>query len=97
MLIGRANQDVVPLPLRQGIIEIIGTIMAYRFTTLSRREIDAMLGIKFEETRVYQEAKEEKAQEIALKMLRKDLDLDTIAEFTGLSIVQLQEMQAELK
>jgi predicted transposase YdaD len=76
---------------------MIGTIMAYKFTTLSRREIDAMLGTKFEETRVYRETREEERKAIALKMLRKDLDLDTIAEFTGLSIVQLQEMQAELK
>jgi predicted transposase YdaD len=74
---------------------MISTIVAYKFTTLSRREIDAMLGTKFEETRVYQEAKEEKAQEIALNLLRKNLDVETIAEVTGLTIAQIEQIQTE--
>ena len=32
--------------------------------------------------------------EIALKMLRKNLPLETIAEVTGLTIAQLQQLQA---
>ncbi|BAB74047.1 hypothetical protein ACN23B_11790 [Anabaena sp. FACHB-709] len=35
------------------------TIMVYKFATLSREEIEAMLGLKLEETRVYREAKQE--------------------------------------
>ena len=31
----------------------------YKFANLSRKEVEAMLGIKLEETRVYQEAKQE--------------------------------------
>ncbi len=34
---------------------------------------------------------------IALNMLRKKLDLETIAEVTGLTIIQLQELQNQLK
>jgi hypothetical protein len=41
------------------------------------------------------EGQEEKAIAIALNMLRKRLDLETIAEVTGLSIAQLQQLQAE--
>jgi predicted transposase YdaD len=41
---------------------VVSTIISYKFSTLSRKEIDKMLGITFEETRVYQEAKEEGRQ-----------------------------------
>jgi predicted transposase YdaD len=33
--------------------------MVYKFTDLSRREVEAMLGLQLEDTRVYREAKEE--------------------------------------
>jgi predicted transposase/invertase (TIGR01784 family) len=38
---------------------------------------------------------EKERQTIALNMLRKHLDLETIAEVTGLTIAQLQKLQAE--
>jgi predicted transposase YdaD len=44
------------------IMEMISTILIYKFTTLSRDEVNAMLGYTIDElkqTRVYQEAKEE--------------------------------------
>jgi predicted transposase YdaD len=96
MLIGRATQEVSSLPVRQGIIEVVNTIISYKFTKLSRKEIDAMLGTKFEETRVFQEAQEDKAKAIALKMLRKNVPLEEISEMTDLTIAQLQELQAQV-
>jgi predicted transposase/invertase (TIGR01784 family) len=96
MLIRRATQEVSSLPVRQGIIEVVNTIISYKFTKLSRKEIDAMLGTKFEETRVFQEAQEDKAKAIALKMLRKSMSLETIADITDLTIAQLQELQAQV-
>ena len=44
-----------------------------------------------EEARAW--AKEEIGQSIALNMLRKNLPLDTIAEVTGMTIAQLQQLQ----
>jgi predicted transposase YdaD len=41
------------------IIDIITTIAVYKFSSLSREEVEAMLGVTLEETRVYQEAKAE--------------------------------------
>jgi predicted transposase/invertase (TIGR01784 family) len=99
MLIGRANQEVASLPLRQGIIEMVSTIISYMFTGLSRREIDAMLGTKFQDTRVYQEAyeegQEEKAQLIAANLLRENIPLEAIARSTGLTISQIQALQTQ--
>lgn len=37
------------------ILEVVTTILSYRFTQLSRVEIEAMLGITFEQTRLYQD------------------------------------------
>jgi predicted transposase YdaD len=44
-------------------MEMVTTIMVYKFAYLSRVEMETMLGLKIEETRVYQEAKEEGRQE----------------------------------
>jgi predicted transposase YdaD len=38
------------------IISLISTIVLYKFNTLSRDEVDRMLGIELQQTRVYQEA-----------------------------------------
>jgi predicted transposase/invertase (TIGR01784 family) len=99
MLIGRANQEVSSLAIRQGIIEMVSTIITYKFTKLSRQEIDAMLGTKFEETRVYRETREEGKEEaqltIALNLLRENIPIEVIARTTNLSIKQLQALQAQ--
>jgi predicted transposase YdaD len=55
-----------------------------------------MLGTKLEETRVYQEAQEDKARSIAFKMLQKNVPLETIAEFTELTIEQLHQLQSQI-
>jgi predicted transposase/invertase (TIGR01784 family) len=73
MLIGRANQEIMDLPVKQGIIEMISTIMVYKFTNLSREEIDMMLGTKLEDTRVFREAQEEKARSLVTLLLRQKL------------------------
>jgi predicted transposase/invertase (TIGR01784 family) len=41
------------------IIDLISTIMVYKFSNLSRDEVNAMLGIELKETRVYRDAKAE--------------------------------------
>ncbi len=47
------------LPDGRVIIELVSTIMVYKFNNLSRDEVDAMLGIELQQTRVYQDAKAE--------------------------------------
>ncbi|MHC5832285.1 MAG: DUF2887 domain-containing protein, partial [Nostoc sp.] len=44
---------------KKDIIDVITTIAVYKFANLSREEVEAMLGVKLEETRVYREAKQE--------------------------------------
>ncbi len=96
LLLRRANQETSTLAARQGIIEIIGRIMVYKFDYLSSEEIDEMLGIKLEETRVYQEAQEKKAKTIALNLLKQGLAIEAIAQATDLTLEQIQQLQAQI-
>lgn len=52
-------QRSVAEPSSQAIIDLITTIMVYKFEQLSQQEVEIMLGITLQETRVYQEIKEE--------------------------------------
>lgn len=54
---------------RRAIIELVTTIMVYKFEQLSRVEVEQMLGITLKETRVYQEIKEEGRQQEAANLL----------------------------
>ncbi len=47
----------------RAIIELITTIMVYKFDNKSQREVEEMLGITLKETRVYREIKEEGIKE----------------------------------
>jgi predicted transposase/invertase (TIGR01784 family) len=63
-LIDRAQGD-------SGIINTVSTIMVYKFSNLSRDEVDAMLGIELQQTRVYQEAMADGEQILVLKQLTR--------------------------
>ncbi|MFN6534787.1 MAG: Rpn family recombination-promoting nuclease/putative transposase [Nostoc sp. EkiNYC01] len=58
-LIERVQQEEITVLAKEDIIDVITTIAVYKFANLSREEVEAMLGVKLEETRVYQEAKQE--------------------------------------
>jgi predicted transposase/invertase (TIGR01784 family) len=62
-LVNRANQEVANPEEKRAIMDMVSTIVVHQFTKLSRQEVDRMLGIRLEETRVYQEAKEDGAVE----------------------------------
>ncbi len=62
-LIERVEQEQITVLAKEEIIDVITTIAVYKFANLSREEVEAMLGVKLEETRVYQEAKQEGLQQ----------------------------------
>jgi predicted transposase YdaD len=69
--------------------------MVYKFDNLSREEIAAMLGTNVENIRAFREAKEEGAREIALNFLRQGLSIELVAQGTGLTVEQVQSLQAQ--
>jgi predicted transposase/invertase (TIGR01784 family) len=58
-LIEQAQQELDEAFSQRAIIDLVITIMVYKFTQLSREEIEAMLGLSLEESRVYRDAREE--------------------------------------
>jgi predicted transposase/invertase (TIGR01784 family) len=85
------------------IIDLISTIIVYKFGNLSREEVDAMLGIELEQTRVYREASLEgevrgelrEAQALILRQLKRrvgNVSIDLEARVKVLPLLQLEEL-----
>jgi predicted transposase YdaD len=88
------------------IIEMITKIVVYKFNSLSRDEVNVMLGIELQQTRVYQEAKAEgQAEEreiglqreraLVIKLLNRklgDLSPQFQAQVSALSIDRVESL-----
>jgi predicted transposase YdaD len=86
----------------RAIINMITTIMAYKFTNLTREEVEVMIGIKLQETGFYKSSKAEGVIEgeakVILKLLKQrfgDLS-DTQDKITQLSVGQLDALAEDL-
>jgi predicted transposase/invertase (TIGR01784 family) len=53
------QRNITEQPSSQAIIELVTTIMVYKFEQLNQREVEIMLDITLQETRVYREIKAE--------------------------------------
>ncbi|MEA5512438.1 Rpn family recombination-promoting nuclease/putative transposase [Nodularia sp. UHCC 0506] len=81
--------------LKNEIIDIITTIAVYKLSSLSREEVEAMLGVSLEETRVYQDAKAEGRLERETEILKATVPL---LLKTGMSIEQIaQQLNVEIE
>jgi predicted transposase/invertase (TIGR01784 family) len=90
----------------RAMIDIVSTIIVYKFDNLNRDEVAAMLGIELEQTRVYQEAKAEgeligeargeaKEQALILRLLRRrvgNVSIDLEAQIKALPLAQIEEL-----
>ncbi|MDD1414303.1 Rpn family recombination-promoting nuclease/putative transposase [Dolichospermum sp. ST_con] len=102
-LINRCQQELAEPAASRAIMEIITTIISYRFTRLTRVEIEAMLGITFEQTRLYQELNEEATEKgmqrgeanLILRLLSKrfgEVPSQLKSQIEGLSLPQLEAL-----
>jgi predicted transposase/invertase (TIGR01784 family) len=85
------------------IIDIVSTIMVYRFTNLTRTEVETMIGITLQETRVYQDAKAEgrqaEGQSLVIRQLSRqfgDLSPEANAAILDLTLEQLEDLSEAL-
>jgi predicted transposase/invertase (TIGR01784 family) len=100
-------QQLQQLPDSRAIIEMISTIMVYQFTNLTRTEVEAMIGITLQETRVYRDAKAEgkaegvsegrqaEAQSMILRQLSRrfgTLSPDVNALVMALPVAKLEDL-----
>jgi predicted transposase/invertase (TIGR01784 family) len=98
-LIERVQEESIGILSKNEIIEVITTIAVYKFTTLPREEVEAMLGISLEESRVYQDAKAEgerigehnNKMKMISKLLSRGLSIAEIAEIVELSIEEVRQ------
>ena len=106
-LLARTQQQIADPEAGRAIIEMIATIMVYKFTNLSRQEVEAMLGLQLADTRVYREAKEEGRLEgrlegesaLILRLLQRRfgaVDEVLAAQIQSLEIEQLESLAEAL-
>jgi predicted transposase/invertase (TIGR01784 family) len=108
-LITKPEQDALPIVqylkqqnLESDIVKLIETVLVYKFTNLTRQEIETMFALSdLKKTKVYQEAlqegrqegKQEGRQEIALNLLKTGMNIAQVAKLTGLTTAQVQQIQ----
>jgi predicted transposase/invertase (TIGR01784 family) len=83
----------------RAIIEMVTTIMAYKFIDLTTDEVEAMLGIELQQTGFYKSAKAEGEAKIILKLLQRQFGVlpeATRAQIAALSIEQLELLAEEI-
>jgi predicted transposase YdaD len=97
-LLARSQQEA-PQPENRAIIELLTTIMVYKFENKSQREVEEMLGITLKETRVYREIKEEGREEgeksLVLRQLARrvgELPQDMRQKIESLSLEHLENL-----
>ncbi|AFZ56590.1 Rpn family recombination-promoting nuclease/putative transposase [Anabaena cylindrica FACHB-243] len=99
-LLTKSNQESSP---NEMILEMITTIMMYRFENLTLREVQVMLGISLERSRAYQEIKQEGRQEglkesalnLVMRLLNKrlgELPEEENNNITQLSLSNLENL-----
>jgi len=99
-LIARTQQEINIERQQKQLLELIETILVYKFPRMSRKEIEAMFGLSdLKQTKVYQEAVEEgkeqgiqqKSLELVPVLLRLGLSLEEIANELNLSLEQVRQ------
>ena len=102
-LLTRTRQEV-PSTSSHAIIEMVTTIVVYKFTQLSQREVESMLGITLQQTRVYREIKEEgrheEAANLVIRLITKrigqKLPKEIVARISGLPLPVLEDLSEAL-
>jgi predicted transposase YdaD len=79
----------------EAILDLVTRVMSYMFIDQSPQEIDQMLDIQFEETRVYKDTFAKGNLNMVIKQLERrcgQLEIGLVREITALSVDQLEEL-----
>jgi predicted transposase/invertase (TIGR01784 family) len=101
-LLSRTQQAGVDPETNRAIMEMVTTILLYKFTRLSRAEVEAMIdtNITFKEIRAVQEIMAETAAHLVLRQLarrlRQELPDVVRSQITSLSLPQLENLSEAL-
>jgi predicted transposase/invertase (TIGR01784 family) len=94
-LIARTRQEFTDVTIQRNFVELIETVFVYKFPELNFQEIGEMLGLDdLKQTRAYQEAQQEKQNEmlgkVVPKLIKRGMTVEEIAEDLELSIDTIQ-------
>jgi len=79
---------------RKMLIQFVETVIVHQFPQLSREEIEKMLKVSdVRQTRVFQEAKKEGIEEVALRLIQLKRPIEEIVAATGLTAAQLRKLK----
>jgi predicted transposase/invertase (TIGR01784 family) len=106
-LMEKARTESASKLSEEAIIDLVATIIIYKFSTLEREEIEQMLGISLEESRVYQDAKVEgrvegrveEGRSLVIRLLNRKvgkLSKPLLTKVEALSLEQLEELSEAL-
>jgi len=71
----------------RNLLELVERMLVYKFSSYSRQELEAMFGLtEWQQTRFYQEVKEETKLETIPKLLNEGLTVEQIARIFELDI-----------
>lgn len=96
-LIERVEQDAIPSFDKEEIIEVITTIAVYKFSNLTREEVEAMLGRSIEETRIYQDLERQTKLKVAERLLSQGDSVEKVARGVDLPIEEVQQIAAQIQ
>jgi predicted transposase/invertase (TIGR01784 family) len=95
-LLSRTQQRAVTEPQLKVIMELVETVIIYKFPKLGREEIAKMLGLSdLKETKVYQEGRTEEARSLVLRQLPRrvgTLPATVEAQVQALALPQLEAL-----
>jgi predicted transposase/invertase (TIGR01784 family) len=83
----------------EAIVELLTRVISYMFIDQSPQEIDKMLDIQFEETRVYKDTYAKANQDMVIKQLERrygQLEIELVRGITALSVDKLEELSYAL-
>lgn len=97
LLIDRTKSEINFPSKQQQLLQFIETILAYKFPTMSREEMEEMFGLsELKQTRFYQEAFEEGLEQGKLKavpaMLAAGLTVEQVAKALDLSVEEVRQV-----
>lgn len=94
-LMARVEQEDTGVLARNEIIDVITTIAVYKFTSLSREEVEEMLGLALEETRIYKDLERQTKVKVIQKLMNKGLSLEDIAEIVEMTAEEVRQIIQE--
>lgn len=92
LLIERVQFEETGTLAKNEIIDIITTIAVYKFSQLSREEVEAMLGLNIEETRIYQDLERQTKLKAAERLLGMGYSISEVAKAVDLSVEEITKL-----